>query len=158
MKFPRSWLKNSNRYFDMEFTDECKQVRKCKLVPLRDISCRSEFRISNPHRKKLQIIRIDDCEIKEGRRCDYLVLEGSRAHLIELKGRNLEHGISQIEASMKHYKARLSSKLVTSYIVCSSFPKAITKKQVLQKRFKKQFGTLLKIEKSPCLVAVPNQE
>lgn len=58
--------------------------------------------VKNPSRIA-EKIRIDDCVITEGRRCDYLVRDWKdRHHFVELKGKKVLDAFDQIEGTVAH--------------------------------------------------------
>lgn len=136
----------------MNWKQECVQKRNCKIIPLKDSKCKSQFRIDNSGGVEMEIVCIDGCQITSGRRCDYLVHIPSikKALFVELKGTDLEHGIHQVEETLNKYKNRFREYVAVCYVICSQFPRAATNKQIFQKRFKKKFsGTTLRIERTP---------
>lgn len=107
-----------------------------------------KFTVENRSRKKVQVCQIDGCMINDSsKRCDFLfVLDietPQRAVLVELKGVDHIHAISQLIATaerlnLKHYGVPLES-----YIVGSPAPKANTK---FQKELLKQAGRYKKAD------------
>lgn len=56
---------------------QCEETRKDSKIVIKDAgskNSRSKFRLENPDKTKVKIIKVDDCVIKEGKRCDYLVI------------------------------------------------------------------------------------
>jgi hypothetical protein len=103
---------------------------------------------NNGATKLLECWHIDDCIIKEGQRCDFLLLnlDTLTAYFIELKGSDLIHAIEQIDVTL--------DKLLTSIPQYTSINGRIVLSKVntpdlknsklikLQKRLKKLGGTL----------------
>jgi hypothetical protein len=62
---------------------------------------RSKFRLDNPKKASIRVIQVDDCAIKEGIRCDYLlILPDGQELYIELKGSDVTHALKQIIESI----------------------------------------------------------
>ena len=62
-------------------------------------------RLSNPARHRIEKIEIDHCAIKEGSRCDYLLIckDYSNSHFFEFKHKtNVGHGHEQLKETMRH--------------------------------------------------------
>ena len=140
----------------MNWKNNCVNVRNGKCIPLKDKNCKSQFRIENKNEIDVRVITIDGCQILEGRRCDYLVDIPSlkKAFFVELKGSDFEHGISQLEETLKKYSKVFKEHDVICYVICSQFPRAATKKQIFQKRFKKAYERPLRIERTPYVEAI----
>ena len=71
---------------------------------------RSSILFENVSEKKVSLYNIDGCIIKSGQRCDKMLLidDFSECHLIELKGRDVEHAMDQISATISTNKVFLS--------------------------------------------------
>ena len=86
-----------------------------KNIPFRDKGNRQEYRILNQNENIICKIRVDDCLIIDGNKCDYLAIECYKKenqtiinslYFIELKGSDLIHALNQIEATIKHQKIK----------------------------------------------------
>lgn len=87
--------------------------------------------LNNPDQVLSKRVAVDGCEIKEGVRCDFMLIVDSKdlEIFIELKGTDVKHGIDQIIETKRQLGAKGNSK---AYIVCSSSPKKDTDKQNIQ--------------------------
>lgn len=57
----------------------------------------------NPDRAAFQRVKVDGCIIKNGARADWIVSqEGHGSVVVELKGRDVEHAIDQVFATVSH--------------------------------------------------------
>jgi len=103
-----------------------------------------EFRIKNSSNIEINRVKVDGCFIKSGNRCDYLfeVLSKSRVLYIELKGKDIQHALEQIDATIKHCKDIHKNFIKECYIVASRVPKETTKTQMLKRKFKSSLGTI----------------
>jgi hypothetical protein len=96
-------------------------------------------------------IRIDDCVPIQGPACDYLVVASDgREHFVELKGKNVEHAIKQLESTIPQLSLHIQSKKeIWCFIVCSESPIS-TKTQKFKEQFKKKFKATLKVKTGEC--------
>lgn len=98
------------------FQDQCCEFcDNRKDIPFRDKGNKQEYRILNPTQKVICKIRIDDCLITQGNKCDYLAIKCLKndndilidsLYFIELKGSDLKHAINQIEETINHAKIK----------------------------------------------------
>jgi len=64
-----------------------------------------EIKFSNPDAHNVEKVRVDGCAIKEGAKCDWLIVcrDLSICHFVELKSKsNVEHGHTQLKSSISH--------------------------------------------------------
>ena len=119
-----------------------------KSIVIKEKKCQITF--LNRHEKKIFQIRVDDCLIKEGIKCDYLVLvpENKRAFFIELKGQDFLHAIRQINTSIDQLIPQLYSTEINARIVLTKVntPNLMNNPLILkfEKRIKKLNGCLIK--------------
>lgn len=78
----------------------CSKAKESKKLVIFENKCKIIF--ENESNQILYEVRIDNCLIKDGKRCDYLVLipRINSAIFIELKGKNLLYAIKQINSSI----------------------------------------------------------
>ncbi len=126
---------------------ECVKTTKDKIIVFNEK--RSNLRFKNDERLTVQKIKVDDCEITEGVRCDYLMIAKNIEHYIELKGQDLNHAIAQIKRSIMILSTNVKLQDKVSYIICTRSPYATPQIQHLQLVFKKQFNSALVIRSSP---------
>ncbi len=108
------------------------------------------FVINNKTKKNIVKIKIDNCVITGSEiRCDYAFVEvdNNIYHLVELKGRDVDHAIKQLENTYKLLIGNLFTRtdIVRRYIICSSTPSASSSNGARILRHKKQ-GVLLMIK------------
>ncbi|MGZ0087293.1 hypothetical protein ACWNXI_17470 [Caldibacillus thermoamylovorans] len=66
------------------------------------------IRFVNHQQKRVALYRVDDCLLKEGKRCDFLFLvEESQAFFVELKGADLEEAMRQIARTVEQLGKKL---------------------------------------------------
>ncbi len=79
---------------------KCESVTVNPLIPVKAKHCCITFQ--NPNRTKVRYIKIDDCVITKGLRCDWLLInEKHHEHYVELKGSDVRHAFEQIEETIK---------------------------------------------------------
>ena len=128
---------------------DCEEVKEDKKIVITDPKSknkRSKFCLENPEKKKIRVITVDDCVIKKGIRCDYLIiLPDEKEIYLELKGKDVEHAVQQIEASMKQLKSKLSSEKLC-FVASTRCPIASPQIQNIKKKFKKNYNAQLYIK------------
>jgi hypothetical protein len=90
----------------------------------------------NPERAKFHRIRVDGCLTRNVTAADFIVTKVDHADVIvELKGRNVDHAIKQVEATLLQWrKSRHCSSRLAGLVVCNQVPKA-----TIATRVKEQF-------------------
>lgn len=81
-------------------SDECMTPCADSHVKVEEFGKTAVF--PNPGRRKHRIYRVDDCIIKRGMRCDYLVNGEGSSVLVELKGCDIKHAVNQVFATLEH--------------------------------------------------------
>ena len=133
----------------------CEEVRKDIKIVLTDSgngNNRSKFRLENPQKLKIRVIQVDDCVIKQGMRCDYLVIAPSKDKssdsqeiYIELKGSDVKHAVEQIATTIQKLGSD-SSAFKLCFIASTRCPINSTQIQNLQKKFRKKYNAKLTIK------------
>lgn len=95
---------------------------------------KSEYRVKNPSRKYIVKLLVDNCLIKrEGNKCDYLYIDcnDKTVYLVELKGGDLSHAITQIEGTISLLNGFLVNFKIVARIVLtkSSSPRVTDQKK-----------------------------
>lgn len=97
----------------------------------------------NPRGNLLTKVIVDGCQITEGVRCDYLVLDASQnEYFVELKGKDIPHAIEQLESTIRQLSIR-KEVLKTAVIVASRHPSNDTSLQRAKAYFKRKYGVEL---------------
>ena len=105
----------------------------------------------NKNKKTVCLIQVDDCLIKEGNKCDYLLLncDSKISYFIELKGKDMLHAVEQIDRSIHLLRNKISEYAVNARIVLTKvYPPDLksNKYKKLERKLKEYKGTLLKCE------------
>lgn len=125
----------------------CVTVRNDKIIALKEN--KSCFRFLNPDQKEIECILVDGCAVKEGIRCDYLLIDANKTeHFIELKGTDISYAAEQLEVSIKRL-SRDKGIFKYSFIVAVRCPLSGTDIQLLKKKFKRNYHSELIIKNSP---------
>ncbi|MFO5491372.1 MAG: hypothetical protein ACLBM6_02240 [Cuspidothrix sp.] len=92
---------------DLFRNNECKEFCDIrKTIVIKDSGNKQEYRVTNENGKEICKIKVDGCLIKDGERCDYLILtcEDKSAFFVELKGHDLQKAIAQVDSSITKLK------------------------------------------------------
>lgn len=120
------------------------------------------YRLEFTQRRSCSVFHIDGDIIKEGNKCDFLILakqeeyqpeENWKAIFVELKGTDVEHALVQLDTSMSDPKMKHSSiKERHARIVAKSFPssKSNPKFEKAKRDFKTRHKCSLKQVSSGC--------
>lgn len=107
----------------------------------------------NKAKSEVCLIRVDDCLIKEGVKCDFLLLncDQKKSYFIELKGKDILHAIEQIDRtiSLLYEKIDSYSYSVNARIVLTKvYPPDLRSNEYkkLERKLKKMKGNLVKHE------------
>ena len=128
---------------------ECKEFCDTrKTIVVKDSGNKQEYRVTNDNGKEICKIKVDGCLIKEGERCDYLILycEDKSAFFVELKGHDLQKALSQIDSSINKLKdeiPELQEFKIYARIVLNRNPTPDINSSIeikLKKRLKQQNG------------------
>lgn len=115
-----------------------------------DGKSRSKMCFENPNKRIVTKIRVDDCLIKSGRRCDFLLIDHNGIeHFIELKGKQVEYACEQIIATIKIICSNIKNPR-HSFVVSSACPLTSTEVQVYKSKFRKNYNSSLKIQTRKC--------
>lgn len=116
----------------------------CSVVEKGSIVSRSEnkssFSIVNKNRRPIRVIKIDGCVYGQGeKKCDYAFQsEGGYTCLVELKGKNVEGAVKQLDATLGSIDKEFLKGRLYCFVVLSRYPKSSPSVQLLQKKFKKK--------------------
>lgn len=119
---------------------ECKAVKDPIIVRSEN---RRTIRILNNARIVVNIMKIDGCVKKNETACDWLFIpEGHTNVFVELKGSDVNHGLLQLETSIREFsKDKSFSYLITRV----THPQAKTSIQNAVFKFKTALGSMLKV-------------
>lgn len=108
---------------------------------------RSKFRLYNPKRAAVKVVQVDDCLIKEGIRCDYLIILPNEQEIyVELKGSDVKHAVEQIARSIDLLACSCYPILKLCFIASTRCPINSTEIQNLKKKFKQKYNAQITIK------------
>lgn len=108
---------------------------------------RSKFRLQNPRRASIRVVQVDDCVIKEGIRCDYLlILPDGQELYVELKGSDVKHAVEQIARTVDLLSCDCHSAVKLCFIASTRCPINSAEIQSLKKRFRQKYNAQITIK------------
>ena len=127
---------------------ECSELSSNKIISVSEN--KRKFTIQNHSNYKINKVIVDDCLIKNGKKCDYLfeILpkeDVEKVFYVELKGSHIKEAIEQLETTIKFCQKIHKNLDKNSFIVASKVPKSRTDTQNIKREFKKKNNHLLKI-------------
>jgi hypothetical protein len=143
----------------MKSFPECEKNTYDPKILLKEKRAKSNITFDNPDRKKILIIKVDGCVINnsEHKKCDYAIvpcdgfdqIENYFEIYIELKGRDIERAIKQLESTILLLSDNPKTVKKQCFIVSTRVPKQTTSIQLLQSQFKKKFNAGLQVKNTP---------
>lgn len=133
---------------EIENYQDCEKFSgKHKQVVFKDNKVSRKYIGKNPAQKELIGLRVDDCLIFEGQKCDYLLINvnDKTLYFIELKGSDLVKAIDQIDRTLDILLPKIEHQTVHGRVVLSrvSTPDLVSSRYIkLKKRLKDLNGTL----------------
>lgn len=133
---------------DIASESQCEEFRDDRKIILVEENGR-KFIGQNNYRKLFVKFRIDGCLIRDGKKCDYLLINicEKKAYFIELKGQDLVVAIEQIGTSIDYFIDRLDGYIVNARVILTKVktPDILDTRLIkLQKRMKSLRGTFEK--------------
>ena len=117
---------------------------------------RSTLVFLNPQRQEVRKVQVDGCAIKDGERCDFLLIEGHGVeHYVELKGAKVLKAVEQIKATINRISEDGKRQRKHSYIVSTCCPLASAQIQNIKIRFKRDFNSSFQVETIQAEVTLP---
>jgi hypothetical protein len=127
-------------------TAKCSEVTEDPLIVLYDKN-KQKACFRNPKRSKHTKHRVDGCMICDAVAADWVLSKSNCGDLIvELKGKNVEHGAKQIFQTAVYWTERkLRTGKLAGLIVARQYPRASTTIQRKQNEFAKKFFGPLRV-------------
>ncbi|MEB3231407.1 MAG: hypothetical protein VKJ64_10385 [Leptolyngbyaceae bacterium] len=126
---------------------KCEKIRKDRKIVLEEN--KSKITFLNPNGVKILVIQVDGCVIDDNQtaRCDYALVPKKELEIyVELKGRDINHAVQQLESTITFLSENPQSIKKLCFIVSSRVPKQTTTIQQIQSRFKKQFNAVFRVK------------
>ncbi len=129
----------------MNFPDECEETLRNPRIPLKEKKRKITF--INNSKSAIRKIRIDNCVITEGLRCDWLVIDESMIeYFVELKGSDVKHAVKQLTTSIEKVSQDKRRQKKYCFIVSSRIPKTGTDILKWKKEFKRDFNAVFNLK------------
>ena len=120
----------------------CNELNNNKIISTSENT--RKFIIKNDSRFNINKVKVDNCYIKNGLRCDYLfeIISNKltiKVFYLELKGKDVNHAVEQLKETLKYCQEKHNNKITKQcYIVVSKFPSSNASAQLLKKKFRKE--------------------
>ncbi len=135
----------------MDFKKECCQYIKASLIRCEENKRKIIF--DNPNKKEVVVITVDGCQITDGIRCDFLVLEGSDEYFIELKGEDIKHAFEQLRRTISLLGNKTCTKR-NSFVISSRSPLSSAEIQNMRLLFRKHYQSDLLVKNSNLTIRI----
>lgn len=128
----------------------CKTICNDSKIVFQDGARKSKMCFSNPKRKTVHKIQVDNCLIKNGKRCDFLLIDNMNVeYFIELKGKQVEYACTQIIETIKKISKDINA-FKYAFVVSAACPLTTTEVQVNKAIFKRKYNTHLQVKNILC--------
>jgi hypothetical protein len=129
-------------------SDDCIEAIRHSKVKVHDPGTGMSAILLNRKRERVRKIRMDGCLAPAGGRAADLVVSLSKTVdvIIELKGGDVAHAITQVESTRMFWRAHSEyerGQTIGGWIVCTEFPRASLKIGSYRERFRAHGGVLL---------------
>ncbi len=133
---------------------KCETVLRDTKIPVEENGKKLTF--VNPAQLAVRKIKVDDCAIRTGLRCDWLIIEpNSVEHYVELKGGDVEHAVKQIVATIREISVDSKNQKKHAHIVSAHVPALATRMQARWKRdFLKNFNSSFNMKSRQSVVNI----
>jgi len=124
---------------------DSKMIEKCNQLTNQKIVVREEnqkkFIIKNNSNQKINIVKVDDCLITNGNKCDWLfeIINKNVVFYVELKGKNISKALLQLSATINFCKNNHKTYTKKAFIVTSRVPSTGTDIQQAKQKFIKEY-------------------
>lgn len=119
----------------MKILPECQNKVKTSKVKIEEEGRKAVF--LNATKNTYIKTKIDGCCVKNEIAADWLISKDERHLIVELKGKNVEKALKQIEATTCGVKSIFCTSRISALIVCSQYPRIDTKIQKAKNDFPK---------------------
>lgn len=113
---------------------------------------RRKATLLNKGRSEYFVIKVDGCSVVNETAADFIVgNDHSGAVIIELKGKDVDHGATQVLATASLWRKVTNNPKMAALIVCNQYPKVSTTIQKKKQEFAREY-------KGPLHVVTANYE
>lgn len=130
---------------------ECETATTVSKIKLEERAAKAIF--LNQPRETYTVVRVDGCVVQNEVAADYLVAKNTAAVVVELKGRDAEHGLSQVLASAKMVRDREPNlTVIAAMLVSNRMPRVNTFVQRAKDKYAAEMGAPLTLVSRNCEV------
>jgi hypothetical protein len=130
----------------MNFKDECIEVNNHPIIVLKDPkNSKCEVRIFNHEKYKVSKIIVDDCQIVEGKRCDYMIIDKDIEHYFEMKDSKISRALDQIESTINKVSEDKKTIEKKAYVITTKGPKFTSIVQNKKLKFVNKYNCSIKV-------------
>lgn len=132
----------------MSWPTACETTSTDKVIVFQENRSRIEFR--NPRQLAVRRVTIDGCTIRNGERCDYLMIrvEDGAEYFVELKGSDVTKACQQLKRTVGLIGSNNNVSRIC-FVISTRCPLISTEIQVLKAYFRKHCRALLIIKNTP---------
>lgn len=125
---------------------QCQIIKTDSKVKVEEKKTRTKAVFNNPSKGELVVTSFDGCVVANDTAADFIVSKNGFGDLIvELKGRDVEHGATQATATADYItRNKMRQGRIAGLIVCKRYPKEDSILQRRQNAFAKKFKGPLK--------------
>ena len=130
----------------MKRCPKCEQIKNDPIIVCKER--RSKMIFENPQRREVRLLKVDECAIQEGLRCDYAMTaeENIEEFYIELKGCDVRHAFEQLEASIQILSDNPQKQPKICFIISTRSPSESPETQKMKKLMKNKYQAKLIIK------------
>jgi hypothetical protein len=130
----------------MKRVPDCEQIYCDRSLSLKEK--KSKLTFENPNFLEICNLKVDNCAIKEGLRCDYAMTVETIAEefYIELKGRDVKHAFNQLKATIQTISANAKNQPKLCFIISTRVPLTSPEIQLAAKEFQSKFNAKLVVK------------
>ena len=123
----------------MPIPSKCEQVTSASKIKVEELGRKAVF--LNPTKAMHRKIQVDGCVIRDALAADWVLSkDGIGDVIVELKGKNVEHGAKQCLATAQFWSTNgLGQGRIAALIICRQYPHTDTGVQVAQDRFRREY-------------------
>ena len=127
--------------------DPCVEITRDSRVKVAEHASAAIF--LNMKRTTIRKVRIDECVVRKGIRCDWVISKANCVDvLVELKGLDVNHAVDQLLKTIemwRNHPLRGKNNKLAALVVCSQYPRVDTRIQRAKLTFASRYSTPLYI-------------
>lgn len=125
--------------------DKCNELTTQKIIS-KDENKR-KFIIKNNSNKKVNVVKVDNCLIVDGNKCDWLFeIDDKKVFYVELKGKDISKALLQLSSTIEFCKNYHQNFIKKVFVVSSRVPSSGTDIQKSKQNFIKKYKLIPNIK------------